>query len=39
MEPPAGPGWLVANPPYGVRLGKTGDLRDLYAQLGKVLRA
>jgi len=39
MDPPPGPGWVVTNPPYGVRLKKTNDLRNLYAQLGKVLRA
>jgi putative N6-adenine-specific DNA methylase len=38
IDPPPGPGWVVTNPPYGVRLGKTNDLRNLYAQLGKVLR-
>jgi 23S rRNA G2445 N2-methylase RlmL len=38
IDPPPGPGWVVTNPPYGVRLRKTNDLRDLYAQLGKVLR-
>jgi putative N6-adenine-specific DNA methylase len=39
IDPPPGPGWVVTNPPYGVRLSKTNDLRNLYAQLGKVLRA
>jgi putative N6-adenine-specific DNA methylase len=38
IEPPSGPGWVVTNPPYGVRLKKTNDLRNLYAQLGNVLR-
>jgi putative N6-adenine-specific DNA methylase len=38
IDPPAGPGWVVTNPPYGVRLKKMNDLRNLYAQLGKVLR-
>ena len=38
MEAPRGSGWVVTNPPYGVRLGKTGDLRDLYASFGSVLR-
>ena len=33
------PGWVVTNPPYGARLGGGKDLRDLYAQLGKVLKA
>ena len=38
LVPPAIPGWLVTNPPYGGRLGDRSDLRDLYAQLGHVLR-
>jgi putative N6-adenine-specific DNA methylase len=38
IDLPPGPGWVVTNPPYGVRLKKTNDLRDLYAQFGKVLR-
>lgn len=34
------PGTLVAtNPPYGVRVGKGSDVRDLYAQFGNVIRA
>jgi putative N6-adenine-specific DNA methylase len=37
MDPPPGPGYLVTNPPYGVRLGKRDDLRNLYAKLGNVL--
>ena len=32
-------GWIVTNPPYGVRVGESGRVRDLWAQLGKVLRA
>jgi putative N6-adenine-specific DNA methylase len=39
ISPPPGPGWVITNPPYGVRLGNTADLRNLYAQLGKILRA
>jgi putative N6-adenine-specific DNA methylase len=39
IDPPLGPGWVIANPPYGVRLRETKDLRNLYAQLGKVLHA
>jgi len=39
IDPPPGPGWVVTNPPYGVRLKKANDLRNLYAQFGKVLRA
>lgn len=38
IEPPPGPGWIVTNPPYGVRVGERQRLRDLYAQLGNVLR-
>jgi putative N6-adenine-specific DNA methylase len=38
VDPPSGPGWVVTNPPYGVRESQTKDLRDLYAQFGKVLR-
>jgi putative N6-adenine-specific DNA methylase len=38
IDPPPGPGWVVTNPPYGIRLRKKNDLRNLYAQLGKVLR-
>ena len=39
IEPPPGPGWVVTNPPYGVRVSAGKDLRDLYAQVGNVLRA
>jgi putative N6-adenine-specific DNA methylase len=39
IEPPPGPGWLVTNPPYGVRVGDRDRLRNLYAQLGQVARA
>jgi putative N6-adenine-specific DNA methylase len=39
IEPPAGPGWLVTNPPYGARVGESDRLRNLYSQLGHVLRA
>lgn len=38
ITPPAGPGWVVTNPPYGVRVSANQDLRNLYAQLGHVLR-
>ena len=38
IDPPMRPGWVVTNPPYGVRLGTNRDLRKLYAQFGKVLR-
>ena len=35
---PVGCGWVVTNLPYGKRVGEAGDLRDLYAQFGNVLR-
>ncbi len=38
ITPPPGPGWVVTNPPYGVRVSADKDLRNLYAQLGHVLR-
>jgi len=39
IEPPPGPGWVVTNPPYGVRVSAGKDLRNLYAQFGNVMRA
>jgi putative N6-adenine-specific DNA methylase len=39
IAPPSGPGWVVTNPPYGVRVSKTNDLRNLYAQFGNVMLA
>ncbi len=39
LEAPPGLGWVVTNPPYGVRVKESGDLRNLYAQFGKTLRA
>jgi putative N6-adenine-specific DNA methylase len=39
VEPPPGPGLLVANPPYGVRVGESDALRSLYAAVGKTARA
>jgi putative N6-adenine-specific DNA methylase len=39
IEPPIEKGWLVSNAPYGVRLGERDRLRNLYAQLGNVIRA
>jgi putative N6-adenine-specific DNA methylase len=38
IDPPSGPGWVVTNPPYGIRESQRRDLRNLYAQFGKVLR-
>lgn len=42
LMPPPGlhrPGAVVTNPPYGVRVGGSGELRNLYARTGAVLRA
>jgi putative N6-adenine-specific DNA methylase len=39
ITPPSGLGWIVTNPPYGVRMGNRDRLRNLYAQLGNVARA
>lgn len=37
--PPAGPpGLVIANPPYGLRMGDTGRLAGLYRALGRTLR-
>ncbi len=38
LETPEGPGWVVTNPPYGHRIGERAALRNLYAQLGNVLK-
>jgi putative N6-adenine-specific DNA methylase len=32
------PGWIITNPPYGVRVSAGKDLRDLYARLGSLYR-
>ena len=39
LRPLAESGWVLSNPPYGVRVGDSSALRDLYAQLGNVMRA
>ncbi|NUO63646.1 MAG: class I SAM-dependent RNA methyltransferase [Gemmatimonadaceae bacterium] len=39
IEPPRGVGLLATNPPYGVRASKGGEVRNLFAQLGKVAAA
>ena len=31
-------GWIITNPPYGVRVGEERPLRDLYATLGRIVR-
>lgn len=38
IQPAAGLGWVVTNPPYGLRVSEGKDLRNLYAQIGNVLR-
>lgn len=38
LAPPPGPGAVVSNPPWGVRIGEQRALRDLYARLGEVLQ-
>jgi putative N6-adenine-specific DNA methylase len=35
---PAERGWLVSNPPYGLRVGDDVAVRDLWARLGQVVR-
>ena len=37
-EAPQAEGWLVTNPPYGVRVGESDALRNLYARLGQLAR-
>ena len=39
IEPPEQAGWIVTNPPYGIRITAEQDLRNLYARFGAVLRA
>jgi putative N6-adenine-specific DNA methylase len=34
-----GAGWILTNPPYGIRVGDVADLRDLYGKLGSSLKA
>ena len=38
VEPVLPPGWLVSNPPYGVRLGDADEARTLMNQFGQRLR-
>jgi putative N6-adenine-specific DNA methylase len=38
LMPPAGPGLVVCNPPYGERVGETDALAALYADLGALLK-
>jgi putative N6-adenine-specific DNA methylase len=34
-----GEGWVLTNPPYGIRVGEGADLRNLYARLGTAVKA
>ena len=38
LESPAETGWIVTNPPYGIRVSENKDLRDLYARFGSLAR-
>ncbi len=38
LTPPDTTGYIITNPPYGIRVRTGKDLRDLYARLGDVLR-
>ncbi|MFO1320653.1 MAG: THUMP domain-containing protein [Burkholderiales bacterium] len=38
LAPPCGPGVMIANPPYGVRIGDPAELRALYPKLGDNLK-
>ena len=38
MPAPAASGVIVTNPPYGVRLGETGELAEFYPKLGDALK-
>ena len=33
-----GEGWIITNPPYGIRVGEGADLRNLYATLGAAVK-
>lgn len=39
LEAAGRPGWVLTNPPYGVRVGDPEGLRDLYATLGARLKS
>jgi putative N6-adenine-specific DNA methylase len=39
LEPPAGAGVLIANAPYGVRIGATNDQSRLFVELGELARS
>lgn len=37
LRAPEGTGWIITNPPYGLRTSGNRDLRDLYARFGAIL--
>lgn len=39
LEPATGSGWIITNPPYGVRVSQGKDLRNLYARLGTIYQS
>lgn len=39
VKPCCARGWIVTNPPYGLRVSAGSNVRNLYAQFGHVLRA
>ena len=39
VAPGENPGWIITNPPYGVRVSGNKDLRDLYARFGSLIAA
>lgn len=38
LKPAGTPGWIITNPPYGIRVSGNKDLRDLYSRFGSILR-
>lgn len=38
LDPPAGQGTLICNPPYGERIGDEGSLEDFYRKIGDTLK-
>jgi len=38
VKPYGQPGWIITNPPYGLRISSNKDMRNLYAQFGNILR-
>lgn len=38
IQPIDQPGWIITNPPYGLRVSSNKDIRNLYARFGDILR-